>query len=63
MNSYDIFDQGFSITLVSNDGQSVCLQGQDATTFRDGFEACPNDWTVSRYINQVGYDILFDEKG
>ena len=59
--AYDIFDQGFIITLVSNDGESVCLQGQDATTFRDGFQACPSDWTVSRYIDQAGYDILFGE--
>ena len=58
---YDIFDRGFYLTLVRQDGESVCLQGQDATTFRDGYQACPSDWTVSRYIDQVGYDILFGE--
>ena len=58
---YHIFDRGFYMTLIRQDGESVCLQGQDATTFRDGYQACPSDWTVSRYIDQVGYDILFGE--
>lgn len=58
---YYIFDQGFAVNVIRHDGESICLQGQDATTFRDGYHACPSDWDVSRYINQVGYDILFGE--
>lgn len=57
---YDIFDEGYAITLVRRDGQSVCLQGDDATYFREEFQGCPSTWTVTDYIKQVGYDILFE---
>ena len=58
--TYYILDQGFSINLIRHDGESVCLQGQDATTFRDGWLECPSEWDISTYINEVGYDILFE---
>lgn len=58
--TYDIFDQGFAITLVRNDGETVCLQGDDATYFREEYQDCPSDWSVTRYITEVGYDMLFE---
>lgn len=58
---YDIFDKGYAITLVRNDGQIVHLQGDDAHYFREEFEDCPSDWDVTRYIKEVGYDILFED--
>ena len=60
MAHYDIFDQGFAITLVRNDGESVCLQGDAATYFREEYQDCPSDWSVTRYITEVGYDMLFE---
>ena len=60
MTHFDIFDEGFVITLVRLDGESVCLQGDDAHYFRDEWQDCPSDWDVSRYIAEAGYDILFD---
>lgn len=63
MTHYDMFDQGYAITLVRLDGASVCLQGDDAGYFRDEWLGCPSDWSVSRYIAEVGYDTLFDKEG
>ena len=57
---YDMFDKGYAIILVRNDGESVCLQGDDATYFRDEWLDCPSAWSVSRYITEVGYDMLFE---
>lgn len=59
MTHYDMFDQGYAITLVRNDGESACLQGDDATYFREEWLACPSTWTVTDYIREVGYDMLF----
>ena len=58
---YDIFDQGYSITLVRSDGETAHLQGDDATYFRDEYHACPSEWSVTDYIRQVGYDVLFSD--
>ena len=58
---YDIFDKGYSITLVRNDGVTAHLQGDDATYFRGEFQECPSSWTVTDYIQEVGYDMLFGE--
>jgi len=58
--TYYILDEGFAITLVRYDGESVYLQGEDATTFRDEWLECPSEWDISTYINEVGYDILFE---
>tara|TARA_B110000305_G_scaffold96451_1_gene108741 strand:+ start:50445 stop:50627 length:183 start_codon:yes stop_codon:yes gene_type:complete len=58
---YDIFDQGYSITLVRSDGETAQLQGDDATYFRDEYQACPSEWSVTDYIRQVGYDVLFSD--
>ena len=58
---YDIFDKGYSITLVRNDGVTAHLQGDDATYFRDEFQGCPSSWTVTDYIREVGYDMLFTD--
>ena len=57
---YDMFDQGYAITLIRNDGESVCLQGDDATYFRDEWQDCPPEWTITDYIREVGYDMLFE---
>jgi len=59
--TYDIFDKGYAITLVRNDGETAHLQGDDATYFREEFQSCPSDWTVTDYIREVGYDMLFGE--
>jgi hypothetical protein len=58
--TYDIFDKGYAIILIRNDGESVCLQGDDAMYFRDEYQDCPSDWTVTDYIKEVGYDMLFE---
>ena len=58
--TYDIFDKGYAITLVRSDGEIAHLQGDDARYFRDEFQACPSDWTITKYIKEVGYDMLFD---
>ena len=58
---YDIFDQGYSITLVRSDGETAYLQGEDATYFREEYQSCPSEWSVTDYIRQVGYDVLFSD--
>ena len=58
---YDIFDKGYAITLVRSDGEIVHLQGDDAHYFREEFQECPTDWDVTRYIKEVGYDMLWGE--
>ena len=63
MTHFDMFDQGYAITLVRKDGASVCLSGDSAGYFREDWLDCPSDWSVSRFIAEVGYDILFDEEG
>jgi hypothetical protein len=57
--TYDIFDRGFYMTIVRNDGESICLQGDDATYFSEEYQSCHSDWTITDYIKEVGYDILF----
>ena len=57
---YDILDQGYAITLIRNDGETAHLQGDDATYFREEYQDCPSDWTVTDFIRAVGYDILFE---
>jgi len=57
---YDIFDKGYAITLVRSDGQVAHLQGDDARYFREEFQSGPSDWTITDYIKEVGYDVLFD---
>ena len=57
---YDIMDEGYAITLVRSDGVSVCLQGDDAMYFREEYQTCPSDWSITDYIREVGYDMLFD---
>ena len=37
------------------------LQGDDAMYFRDEFHQCDPEWSVTKYIKEVGYDILFNE--
>jgi hypothetical protein len=57
--TYDIFDQGYSIILVRQDGKSAILMGDEATYFRDDFQASPSDWDVSKFIKEFEYDLLF----
>ena len=59
--TYDIFDKGYAITLVRNDGIVAHLQGDDATYFRDEFQSSPSDWNISKFIDQFGYDVLFEQ--
>ena len=59
--TYDIFDKGYAITLVRSDGEVAHLQGDDATLFRDEFQSSPSDWNISKFIDQVGYDVLFEQ--
>ena len=58
---YDIFDKGYAIALLRSDGEIVHLQGDDARYFREEFQDCPSDWDVTRYIKEVGYDMLWGE--
>ena len=58
---YDIFDKGYAIALLRSDGEIVHLQGDDAHYFREEFQECPSDWDVTRYIKEVGYDMLWGE--
>lgn len=58
--TYDIFDEGYAIILVRNAGETACLQGDDANYFREEYQDCPSDWSVTRYVQEVGYDMLFE---
>ena len=61
MTHFDMIDAGYAITLIRIDGNSVCLSGDSAGYFREEWQDCPSEWSVSRFIAEVGYDILFDE--
>ncbi len=61
MTHYDIFDKGYAITLVREDGIVAHLQGDDANLFRDEFHQAPPEWNVSKFIDMFGYDMLFND--